>query len=457
MKRHEFLQTLGLGLLTLPMTSLAQNGRGVSGSAKRVVVIGAGMAGIAAARKLADAGCDVVVLEARNRIGGRVHTHTDWGINIELGANWIHSPNDPANPLKPLADRLGVELKKSDYDSIKFYEPLNSRYARLNPDRMMGRVERLINQQVQKLARPGEDDISLQQLLESVSQNTRLSGSEAYLLSVLKEVYSNSLATELNDASACYYIARESEVDRQDYFVAGGFNRILTFLLGTIPVQLNQVVREIRNKPNSVEVVTDGQTVVADYALVTVPLSLLQQHRIRFSPALPDWKTTTFGKFRMGLFNKVVMEFAEPFWPIEPHFLRFNSEAGAPLGFVANYAHYTKKPFLIAMPTNQMGLWVEQTDLDTVKQTWQERLHKTFPNQTIEFKNFMVTGWQSDPYSLGSYSHVLVGTKNSDFKALQQPVGRIHFAGEATHDQHPSSVHGAYGSGVREASKIIGR
>lgn len=439
------------------MTSLAQGGRGLRGSTKKVLIIGAGMAGIAAARKLADAGCDVVVLEARNRIGGRVHTHTDWGTNIELGANWIHSPNDPTNSLKPLADRLGVELRNSDYSDIKAYEPLSSPYANLNPERIMERVERLVNRQAQKLARSGKGDISLQQLFASVAHNAKLSGNEAYLLRMLEEVYANSLAAELNEASARYYLAKESEVDPDDYFVVGGFNRILTSVLGTIPVQLNQVVREIRNKPNSVEVVTDGQTVVADYALLTVPLSLLQQQRIQFSPALPYWKTMAFDKFRMGLFNKVVMEFAEPFWPTEPNFLRFTSDAGAPLGFVANYAHYTQKPLLIAMPTSQAGRWVEQTDLDTVKRTCQDKLHKAFPNRAIDFKNFMVTGWQSDPYSLGSYSHVLVGTNNRDFGALEQPIGRIHFAGEATHAIHPSSVHGAYGSGVREASKIIGQ
>lgn len=107
------------------------------------------------------------------------------------------------------------------------------------------------------------------------------------------------------------------------------------------------------------------------------------------------------------------------------------------------------------MPVDNSALWVEQNNIDTIKKTYQNILHKAHPGKEIEFKNITVTKWNEDKFSKGSYSYVPVGAKETDFEALKQEVGSIHFAGEATIIEQHATVHGAYQSGIREALKII--
>ena len=110
MHRKTFLRMAALGLLALPFSptqAMRGKGRRTSSSSRKIIIIGAGMAGAAAARTLADAGCEVLVLEARDRIGGRIHTFTDWGYPLELGANWIHDARMPRQPAAGIRHPLG--------------------------------------------------------------------------------------------------------------------------------------------------------------------------------------------------------------------------------------------------------------------------------------------------------------------------------------------------------------
>ena len=127
MQRKEFIKLTSLGLLAIPFYSFGDNL--LSGKSKKVIIIGAGMAGAAAANALRSAGTEVTVLEARNRIGGRIHTDHSMGLPIDLGAAWIHKPTN--NPLIKLSEDFKVATQETNYFNLKLYEPNGNSVSKL--------------------------------------------------------------------------------------------------------------------------------------------------------------------------------------------------------------------------------------------------------------------------------------------------------------------------------------
>lgn len=450
MQRKDFLKITAFGMLAIPLYSWNNNAK--ERISKKVIIIGAGIAGAAAAKKLVDAGFDVTILEARNRTGGRIHTNKDLGCNIELGANWIHDSKNPKNPLKPIADLLKIENQETSYTNLKLYDRNGDKISKLRLGLFYNHFEKKISRKVEQL-NISQTDISIQKTIDQIISENNYSQRELDIISFINKTLSTSIGEDLDKASSKYYL--HSSKRDEDYLILGGYQRIVDELLTKIDVKLETIVREIRQDATTVKVVTDKQIFEADYAIVTVPISILQKKQIQFSPELPEWKVNSFSKMQMGLFNKVVMEFTEKFWDGNSDFQYYNTTLANSFGISLNYHHYNQKNILIALPVGKAGQWVEENDFDTIKKEYQSIFHKAHKGKEIEFKNIMKTSWNSDQFSQGSYSHIPVGTTENDFNTLEKEVGRIHFAGEATNGEQHASVHGAFNSGIREALKII--
>lgn len=452
MKRRDFVKTNAAWLTAFPFLSQAAHRK--HSTQKRVLIIGAGMAGAAAARMLTDAGCEVIVLEARGRTGGRIHTHTDWGYNIELGANWIHDANNPNNPILSLAEKLDIQFQKTNFNSIGLFDFEGNKVGKLAVARFYKQFNKAFKEAASSLL-PSENDVSLGYVIDQAVRDKVFSAREKAALALITEGIANTLGTSLDNSSAKYYLTQPVTKASTDFLVTGGYQRIVDYLLNRVPVKLNAIVQEIMDNGNRIEVISNNTTFEADYVIVTVPISTLKNRQIIFSPSFPDWKIASFSKMRMGLFNKVVMEFQEKFWKSNNHFYMHNTAIEYAFGGALNYSHYCNRPVLISMPVDAAALWVEQSELTAIQSKWRNILHKAHPGREIEFKNIQVTRWKADEFAQGSYSHVPVGSSPKDFEALKKEVGRIYFAGEATHIEQHGTVHGAYNSGVREARKIL--
>jgi len=375
-------------------------------------------------------------------------------MNIELGANWIHNAHLPENPLLNYAKKLNIKTKSTSYSNLKVYDEHGDTISKLTLGLFYLWFEKKLNKKVH-LINSSSSDISLKEVLDKVLKDAHFSAKEKRIAALIKESYTNNLAANLQDASAKYYLNTSVRKEEDDFFVLGGYSRIIQDVMQGIDIKLNHIVREVSHKRDSVEVITDRQTFEADYVMITVPISILQKGQIAFSSALPDWKMNAFSKMKMGIFNKVIMEFTEKFWKGDADFQCYPTDLGNAFGIAVNYHHYTDKTLLIAMPVDKAALWVEDNEIAMIQKSWEQILHQAHPNKTIEFKNVMVTKWNADKFSQGSYTHVPIGTTTADFDALQQAIGRIHFAGEATDIAHHETVHGAYISGIREANKIL--
>lgn len=261
-----------------------------------IIIIGAGISGIAAARSLKAKGYNVLILEARNRIGGRIWTDNSLGIPLDLGASWIHGITN--NPIKQLADQFALKTLPVNYEARQIFDdngtPLTARADTTLSNRYKAIYERVIAIQEQRID-DDLSDISWQTALTQELANENFSSTE------LKELYF-SLNTELEheygaDLSelSLFNFDEGSAFKGIDHIFSGGYGQLIDKLVIdgklTSNILLNQVVKSIDYTQRKGVKVTTGKNVFSAIAvLVTLPLGVLKANTVRFTPPLPQTK-----------------------------------------------------------------------------------------------------------------------------------------------------------------------
>lgn len=424
--------------------------RGVitSGSGERnqgVVIVGAGVAGLAAAGELrANGFADVVVLEARDRIGGRVWTDTIGdGFPIDLGASWIQGID--GNPISAIARENNISTHRTDWGNGVFHyhgvgEPARS--AR----RAMRDFWRLAEENPER---------SFQSVREEML--TTMSFSEAdghYLQYMLTTEVENEYAADLGDLSY-RSVDGGSGFRGGDVVFPGGYRQIVDVLASGVAVRRGQAVTEIDHSGSTIVVTTGGgATFEADRVIVTVPLGVLKEDFIAFRPSLPVRKRNAIAKLEMGVLNKVYLLFDDVFWDREVERLQYVSADGGQWAETISLYPYMGQPILAMLNSGTFGTRLEQLSDREVVARAVAALSNMYGDVPPP-REARVTRWRSDPWTHGSYSYVPVGSSFAQHAALGEPVGdKLFFAGEATSDDYPATVHGAYLSGVRAARQI---
>lgn len=270
----------------------------VAAGARSVVVIGAGAAGLGAAHAMAQAGLDVTVLEARERIGGRVWTAEHWGLRLDLGASWIHGVVD--NPLTELARIAGAPLSSCDYSNWV--------------------VRDSTGQVVAPADRPAT-------FLDVVTIEHEFGADVEWLHPQFDEE-----GTDLTGGDA---------------LVPQGYGRVLEPLLGEFALELGVVVECVEAAERGVAVVAGGARREADAVVVTVPLGVLKAGDIEFDPPLEPDRLAAIGRLGMGVLDKVYLRFDDVFWDADIERL---GHVGTPQRWFAewfNLAFYTGAPVLL--------------------------------------------------------------------------------------------------------------
>lgn len=216
-----------------------------------------------------------------------------------------------------------------------------------------------------------------------------------------------------------------------DHIVDGGYRTVVDTLSQGLDIAPGTPVSRIAHSPGGVTVRTAGGPIDASHAIVTVPLGVLKAGSVSFDPVLPSSKLEAIGRLGFGRFEKVVLVFEERFW---------GENLGGGLAVLSGFG--TDRSF---------PLFVDLSDFAGATRQLESGLGRPVPAPA----GTLATQWATDPYSLGSYSFVPVGSSREDMDELAEPVGgRLPFAGEATVADHPQSVHGAFMSGLREARRI---
>ncbi len=431
----------------------------VQSQQKKVLVLGAGIAGLAAARELQQNGFQVTVLEGRQRIGGRIYTDRTLGFPVDLGASWIHGITD--NPIGNLAREWNIAIKPTDLDNILLYGNNGKLISERDVDSSYELYEKII-EQAEALAENAEKDLPLaaaiQQIFKSQFKSQTLTPQQTQLVQWwLNSELVIERGADLENLSAWWFDEGES-FDGDDYIFPQGYDQIINGLAKNLEIQRQQKVMEITTSNSGVSVTTDRGNFTADAAIVTLPLGVLKSGNIKFSPPLPANKQAAINRLSMGVLNKVVLKFPQQFWPEEYHGFGYLSEGQADFGEFLNWSLYSEKPALIAFTGGSFARNIEQLSEEEISQRIMRILRQNYGQPIPEPESAIVTRWNQDPFTFGSYSYIPVGGDSSDRDLLAEPVNqRLFFAGEATSRDYPSTVHGAYLSGIREAKRLINR
>lgn len=414
-----------------------------------VVVIGAGMAGLAAARALTARGARVTVLEARGRIGGRIHTSRLWpDVPIDLGASWIHGTH--GNPLTALAREAGAKTLTTRYDSSKLY--IAPELAALGvkgrgTDWASGLVER-----AQEEAQLADADMSLRAAVDRISPTGSLSPvRSAQLEHHLAGNYEQEYSGSTRELSA-WWTGADEAFGGSDVLFPGGYDQLTDHLARGLDIHLNSPVAHVRWDRSGVEVeLTSGERLQAGRVIVTVPLGVLKAGSIRFTPALSAGKQAAIDRLGMGLLNKHFLRFETPFWPTDIDWHEcMKREPGRWSQWVS--LAKTGVPVLLGFTGSDAARQVETLDERAVLADASAALRDMFGAATPAPIAAQVTRWASDPLAGGSYSFYAVHSGLTDREALAMPEadGGLRFAGEACSTDYFGTVHGAFMSGESE-------
>ena len=399
-----------------------------------VAIVGAGAAGLAAARRLGDAPLSVVVLEARDRIGGRAHTRNLQSHPQDLGCGWLHSAdrNAWARRVEPMGFTLdktpppwGRQSGDQDF-AADDQESFNAAQGEL--DR---RVE-------EAAAQPGD---------AAVSTLMTPGGRWNALLNAISAFYNGA---EFEQVSIKDYAAFcDTEIN---WRVLEGYGALISTYGADAPVVLNCAVDSIDRSGPDLTVATNLGEITAGKVIVAVPSAILAEERLKITPALPEMLEAAAG-LPLGLADKLVLACDEPeLFPKDGQLLgRTDSrETGAyhlrPFGrpliegfFGGDFAHVLEAEGDLGMA----AFGIDQL-VALVGSGLRRKLHL-----------LAATAWAADPFARGSYSYAMPGC-HAARAALTRPVeDRLFFAGEHCSPTAFSTAHGAFETGVAAADAVL--
>jgi len=399
-----------------------------------VAIIGAGAAGIAAARALAANGAQVIVLEARDRPGGRMVTDTQTlGAPFDIGASYIH--NAPINPMLALAAEQGVTVVPSDRESLAL--------------RAGGRDEPMsvVNRYV-----------AADQRLTRRAARIARSGIDQPFSAVPRDVYERRFADLHSATDIAADADRVSVIDiasagaTDDRFPTGGFGTMMAHAATGLPIQNNALVEAVDTSGPLVRISGGFGTIEARTCICTLPTALLASDAIRFTPALPPAFAEAFAGLPLGLLLKIGFRLSGPLGNATEYTVAHTVLTGGQ----PHALHVHPATGIVTVLTGASWATALTKGGDAAKFAFgRDVIADAFGSDVVRsITASIASAWDEDPLARGAYSNALPGQSAARAIYNQTIDNKLIFAGEAAAGEQYGTVGGAWLSGIAAARKV---
>lgn len=424
------------------------------------IVIGAGISGLAAARLLTDAGRRTVVLEARDRIGGRVWTDRSDGRVTDRGASWIHGITD--SPVAAAASAFGMRTVEF---TVGGYQPDSRPIAHYSPDgRRLSTDEaaayvadiRAVDAALVPLIAASAPDATYRDVTEAALaaqgwEAERAERVREYLAHRSEEQY----GAAIGDLAA--HGLDDDQIDGDEVVFPDGYDALATGLARGLDIRLAHVVSRVGWGAEGVTVTTDRVAFTSRDVVVTVPVGVLQSASFAIEPPLPEPVAGALGRLRMNAFEKLFLRFPERFWDSDVYAVRQQGPQGRWWHSWYDLTALHGEPTLLTFAAGPAAVATQHEADAEVVASVMAQLRRLYGSDAPDPVAVQRTAWQDDPYARGSYAYMRPGSTTDDHDTLATPVGGVlHLAGEATWTDDPATVTAALCSGHRAAQNVLG-
>nr|WP_296766603.1 NAD(P)/FAD-dependent oxidoreductase [Rhodococcus sp. (in: high G+C Gram-positive bacteria)] len=425
------------------------------------LIVGAGTAGLTAARLLAGAGRRVAVLEARDRIGGRLVTSRDNETILDLGASWIHGVRN-----NPLADAVAAFGMRTTEFTVGSYQPDGRPIAYYSPTgvRLTGSESRhfasdihFFDDRLAAIVDKSEPGTSFGYAVEATMAQMNWDHARAERVrEFLRHRAEEQLGVWIDDLDA--HGLDDDAIDGDEVVFPDGYDNLAVNLAHGLDIRLSHVVTRIAWSVTGVTVETELGRFSAASIVVTVPIGVLKSPGLVFDPPLPEPLAGAVQRLGMNAFEKVFLQFPQRFWDDDVYAIRRQGDAGRWWHSWYDVSSSAGTPTLLTFAAGpcatETRTWSDARIADSIL----DALRGLYGHRVPSPDRVVVTRWQDDPFARGSYSFMSVGSAPADHDDLATPVdGVLHIAGEATWTDDPSTVTAAFRSGHRAAERVLGR
>ncbi|XP_024463174.2 polyamine oxidase 1 isoform X2 [Populus trichocarpa] len=374
-----------------------------------VIIIGAGISGVSAGKVLAENGIeDMVILEASDRIGGRIRKDNFGGVSVELGAGWIAGVGGKeSNPVWELASQSGLRTCFSDYSNARYN--IYDRSGKIYPSGVAAdSYKKAVDLAIENL-KSLEANLVGEVNEPPSSPKTPIELAIDFILHDFEMAEVEPISTFVDFGEREFLVADERGYEHLLYKMAENFLLISEGKILDNRLKLNKVVRELQHSRNGVVVKTeDGCIYEANYVILSVSIGVLQSDLISFRPPLPHMENA-----------------------------------------------YPGSNILVVTLTNGESKRVEaQSDKETLEEAMgvlRDMFGPHIPNAT----DILVPRWWNNRFQRGSYSNYPIISDNQDVHDIKAPVGRIFFTGEHTSERFSGYVHGGYLAGIDTSNSLV--
>lgn len=396
-----------------------------------LAIVGAGAAGISAAREARRRGLSAIILEAANRVGGRANSIRWNGHSLDLGAGWLHSAS--RNPLVPLAEKRGLEIDRAKSPWRGQFHDLG--FSRGDQEAAYAAFA-AFNEHVSE---PQRGDVAASALPSGGRWNAFIDALSGYLN-----------GTSLKHMSAEDYAAYSDSATMQNWRLASGYGSLVASLAEGLQVEHGFAVREVDWDGEHVRLSTDSGSIAARATIVTVPSDVLASGAIRFLPAVDDHLHAA-SQLPLGHVEKMffALEGAQEF-PNDAHLI------GDPQS--SDTGSYMLRPLGIPVVEGFFGGdWVAEASMEAIEALARRELGNLVgPGFNARIRRIAYSDWKGDPRFGGSYSYARPGQHGARERLARPPSKRLAFAGEASSPHDYSTVHGAWESGIAAVAALFG-